>query len=254
MRVLVIILLLSSMRINAQTYFGSASNPADNGSLGTNGVDITPPANMLAGDLCIVICQSRFTNDDVTLGNSGGQSWLRLDFFPNNTNMSCRIFWCRFGGNWDGLLSFTFGNTSSTTVTMHVFRPGNAANTWALDQAPATTQYAGGSAPCTVTQAGQTTVSDKVVALAVALSTDDNEYVKVSADWTMVSSNQFRNTSGNDQSHSVLYRILATAGTATTDASWRQSTLGCDIGAAAIVLFKEIPVTNRGIPLPLISN
>ncbi len=60
MRVLIFIL-FPVFSFAQPTYFGSATNPADAGTLATATVAITPPASMLAGDLVIIYASARST-------------------------------------------------------------------------------------------------------------------------------------------------------------------------------------------------
>ena len=56
------------------TYFGSASTPADNGTNTTNPTAVTPPGSMQAGDLVLMIAQSRDSTATLAISNAGGQS------------------------------------------------------------------------------------------------------------------------------------------------------------------------------------
>jgi len=229
----------------AQTYFGQASTPADNGVNATSIVTVTPPAAMLEGDLVIMVSQSRTAGSDQILDNTGGQTWTTVNTRMQASTLTGRIFWCRYNGTWAADPSVVFNSGVCTSVSMHVFRPGAASNTWMIDSDPAWATYGAPTSPFTVTRPGQTTVGDDVVAFAVIMSVDDNTWVEVPSDWEL-SGVQYRNTAGSDQSHVVGYRILPTAGTASTDFSCRQSSLGGDSGAHAIVLFREVSITNRG--------
>ena len=60
------------------TYFGSASNPSDNGSANEPGTQaITPPASMVAGDLCFLVGQIGVaTTGQITIG--AAEKYFRL--------------------------------------------------------------------------------------------------------------------------------------------------------------------------------
>lgn len=244
-RIFTMLAFFAALSLSAQTYFGQASTPADNGTNSTSVVSVTPPASMAAGDLVILACQARFNGTTVVVDNTGGQTWQFVNAAVAGTNHTLRLIWCRFNGAWAADPSISFGSALSTTVSMHVFRPGTASNTWMIDRAPEWAVYAAPANPFTVTRPGQTSVGNNVVALSVLLSTDDNTWVEVPSDWEL-SGVQYRNQGGLDQSHVVGYRILAAAGTASTDFSCRQSSLGGDNGSHIIVLFQEVPITNRG--------
>ena len=53
------VLALPSMANAAITYFASASNPADNGTLDLTVVAVTPPGGMQTGDLVVLIANAR---------------------------------------------------------------------------------------------------------------------------------------------------------------------------------------------------
>ena len=249
-------LILLATTTHSQTYFASAANPADNGTNSTSVVEITPPGSMVAGDLVVLIGQSRAATSAITMAlTNGGQTWQDAGLTIAGSTHSAKIYWCRFNGNWAANPQVEFASATATSVTMHVFRPSAGANTWDLDQLGATATYAApGGPPYIATVTGQTTVSNKVVAVFVIFSTDDNTYIKSAGTATVVSSAQYRNLGGNDIAHAVHYEVFATGGTATGDLSARQTANGPDAGATAIVLFKEYTPTNKGIPIPLLKH
>lgn len=255
MKRLLIFLAFLPFSILAQSYFDSASTPADNAANATSVVSVTPPASMATGDLVVLVAQARTTTTTADMDGLGGQTWTSANLAVNTTNLTCRVFWCRFNGTWSANPSVFFGSAASTSVSMHVFRPGTATNTWALDQTGATANYAApGGPPYVVTRTGQTTVSPNVVALFILLSIDDNRYFKSAGTATVVNSAQYRNTSSGGQCHAVWYEVFAAASSATGDLSARQTALGPDAGSTAILLFKEYAPTNNGIPSPMLGN
>ena len=112
------------------TYFGSASTPADNGTNTANPTAVTPPGSMLAGDLVLMIGESRASSATLAISSAGGQSWTSGTQL-NQTNCRIMLFWCRFNGTWSANPSVSFGNTNQHIVVMHVFRPSNANSVWA---------------------------------------------------------------------------------------------------------------------------
>ncbi len=248
MKKILLLILFFPAVIGAQTYHNSASNPADNGTLSGTTITCTPPASMQAGDLVILIGQIRSSSSDITMSADGGQNWQRVDLTIAATNISARVYWCRYNGAWDADPSMAFLAVTGNTVVMHVFRPSTSTNTWALDQAGATAAYALPTNPFDVTRAGQTTVNDKAVTMVFFFSPDDNTWTEQTGGYTAAGSAQYRNLSGSDQSMVGAYSISATAGTATGDATWRQATNGGDAGAHAVITWYEYTPTKVGVP------
>lgn len=253
---LILALLLMARITYSQSYFASASTPADNGTNATSVVEITPPGSMVAGDLVVLVGQSRAATSAITMAlTNGGQTWQDVGLNIAGTTHSAKIYWCRYSGSWANNPQVEFASANSTTVSMHVFRPSAGANTWGLDQLGATTTYVAPTGPPYLHNiSGQTTVSDDVVAIYVDFSTDDNTWAKSAGTATVVSSAQYRNLGGNDISHAVYYEVFPTGGTATGNLRMEQTALGPDAGATAVVLFKEYTPTNKGIPIPLLKH
>ena len=247
-------LLFLSLMASGQSYFGSASSPVDNGTNTTFVVGVTPPASMVNGDLVILIAEVRTANETVDIDNAGGQNWRLVDVALTNTLQTTKIWWARYTGSWAADPTVVFGSAPSTTLTMHVFRPGTATNTWALDQVATSAQYAAPGSPFSVTQTGGTTVNAKAVAMAYFSSNDDNTWAQTGVTWLNPTDAQYRNLGGNDMSHTMAYQLLATAGTATGDCTKRQTVNGGDAGVTALIIWYEFAPTNRGFPLPLLKN
>jgi hypothetical protein len=254
MRLFILLALLFAGTIKAQTYFASTSTPDDNGTNATSVVSVAPPGSMLAGDLVILVCQARANSASITINTDGGQTWIASGMAIIGVGITTQIFWARFDGTWAADPSVFFSSAVCTSVAMHVFRPDNAASTWWFDQDGAWSTYAAPTSPFLVSQTGQTTVDNDVVALAVLGSQDDNTWANATANWIIAGSAQYRNLAQNDMSFVVGYRLLPTGGTATTDFDCRQATNGGDPGIRTILLFKEVPVTNRGIPYFYLRN
>jgi hypothetical protein len=222
-------------------YFGSASNPAiDNGTNTTNPTAVAPPGSMQAGDLVLMIAQSRDSTATLAISNTGGQSWTS-ETQQNQTNCRIRLFWCRFNGTWSANPSVSFGNTNPHTVVMHVFRPSNTNSVWEVDVAQVSGNYAAPPLPCTVTIPGITTITDGALVFATWASTDNNTWGSLTGGWTTPGLAQYRNSSGSDQSQTHAYRVMATAG-ASGNVSKNQATLGGDAGAYLIIAFKAVIV------------
>jgi hypothetical protein len=219
------------------TYFGSASTPADPGTNTANPTVVTPPLNMQAGDLVLMIAQSRDSTAALAISNNGGQSWTS-ETQQNQTNCRIRLFWCRFNGTWSANPSVSFGNTNNHIVVMHVFRPSNTSSVWQVDVAQVSGNYAAPPAPNrTVTITGITTITDGALVFAAWASSDDNTWGSLTAGWSTPGSAQYRCGSNASQTHA--YKVMAIAG-ASGNVSKNQATLGGDAGAYLIIAFKAV--------------
>jgi hypothetical protein len=220
-------------------YISSASRPADGSSNTTNPTVVTPPGGMLAGDLVLMIGESRDNTATIAISQAGGQTWTS-ETQVNSTSTTCRIrlFWCRFNGTWSANPSVSFGNTNQHIVVMHVFRPSKANSVWVVDVAQVGANFAApGAAPYTVTIPGITTITNGALVFATWASSDDNQWGALTAGWTAPGLAQYRNNSNLSQTHA--YRIMATAG-ATNPVSKNQTANGPDAGARLIIAFKAI--------------
>jgi hypothetical protein len=220
----------------AITYFASASTPIDTGTNTTNPTVVTPPGIMLAGDLVLMIGQSRDSTAALAISNNGGQSWTS-ETQQNQTNCRIRLFWCRFNGTWSANPSVSFGNTNNHIVVMHVFRPSNTSSVWEVDVAQVSGNFAAPPIPRTVTIPGITTITDGALVFATWATADDNTWGTLTAEWSTPGSAQYRNTAGADQSQTHAYWVRAIAG-ASGNVSKNQLTLGGDAGARLIIAFR----------------
>ncbi len=218
-------------------YIASASTPADGVSNTTNPTVVTPPGSMLAGDLVLMIGESRDSTAALAISNNGGQTWTS-ETQVNQTNCRIRLFWCRFNGTWSANPSVSFGNTNQHIVVMHVFRPSKASIVWAVDVAQVSSTYAApGGPPYTVTNPSITTITYGALVFAAWASSDDNTWGTLTAGWNPAGGAQYRNNSNLSQTHA--YRVMTTAG-ATNPVSKTQLTNGPDAGARLIIAFKAV--------------
>ncbi|MCX8118574.1 MAG: hypothetical protein N3G78_11650 [Desulfobacterota bacterium] len=224
------------------TYFGSASNPPDNGPNTSNPTEVTPPGNMRAGDLVLMIGASRDTSASIAMSNLGGQSWTSEDQVNHPTaNCRIRLFWCTFNGTWTANPSVSFGNNNPHIVVMHVFRPPSTNMVWQRDVLQASGNYSAPSSPFTVTIPGITTVTDGALVFATWASSDNNTWGSLTAGWTTPGLAQYRTTSGADLSQSHAFRVMAPPG-ATGSVSKNQATLGGDPGVYLIIAFRAVVI------------
>ena len=223
----------------AIAFFGVASAPADNGAqAGPGPITITPPASMLAGDLCIVVGQYRGA-EVFSVANAGGQTWNTLAE-RNATNQDTVVHWCRFNGTWSANPTFQVGSgTAALTYVMIVFRPTSTSKVWAIDVAQDEQDFAAPSTPFLVLLTGRS-VSANTVTLASWFTADDNTWgtlVGVGWDKTGLSA-QYRNTTGQDQSQTHAYHIDSVLGSV-PNVSQNQATLGGDAGTGGLITWQE---------------
>jgi hypothetical protein len=218
-------------------YFDSNSNPADNGSLNNATPSVTPPANMENGDLVLLVGQRRISNVTFTVSETGGQDWNELPALTGTNNVSARIFWCRFNGEWTADPSISMSGTGGNTIIMHVFRPPARGYAWKLDVDQVQT---GSGAAATITRAGVTTENANTVTLAAWFTADDNTWGNMNdvsgTGWVVTGNAQYRNRQGTDQSATFAHLIQTTAG-ATGNVSKQQTANGNDATRTAIVSF-----------------
>jgi hypothetical protein len=219
-------------------YISSASTPIDppEGSNALNPTAVTPPGSMLAGDLVLMMAEARATSGALSINNNGGQTWASATQ-QNGANVRIMLFWCRFNGTWTANPSVNMGSATCNTVVMHVFRPSNTSSVWQVDVAQVSGTFT--NASTTVTIPGITTITNGALVFAGWASQDDNSWGAPTAGWFTPGSNQYRNTSGADQSQTHAYRVMATAG-ASGAVSKTQTANGPDAGAYLIIAFKAI--------------
>lgn len=217
---------------------GSASSPADNGTLAGPLQAITPPTGLVAGDLVVIIAGYR-GNTTLSMSATGGQTWTSLTQAANGTTNVSRIFYAVYNGTWttNPSVRVTSG-TLALTVVMHVFR--NVDPTTILDVAQTTGTFTAPANPFNVTIAGITTINDGSLVFVVTSTPDDNTWGLQTAGWVNPGLAQYRNLSGNDMSISTAYRIMSPAGPSGSVIN-KELTLGGDAGTRHILAFKRKP-------------
>lgn len=218
-------------------YFDSNSNPNDNASLNNATPAVVPPANMQDGDLVLLIGQRRISNISFSISETGGQDWNELDAVIGATNISVRVYWCRFNGEWTANPSISMGGTGGNTIVMHVFRPPSRAYTWKLDVDQLQTAEGASSV---ITRTGVTTQKANTVTLASWFTADDNQWGNMNdisgTGWEVTGNPQYRNRQGSDQSSSYAHLVRTTAGS-TGNVSKQQTANGNDAAVTTIVSF-----------------
>ena len=232
-----------------QSYFDSASTPADNGTNATATVTVTPPASMAGGYLVVLIGQVLTGSSSISVSVTGGQEWFDSGLTIAGTNHTAKVFWCRFNGTWTADPELTFGHSNATTAVMHVFLPSGTADnrTWAIDQTPETVTYTAPANPFAVNRSGQITVHAKCVVLVLYFSIDDNTWAYSAGNYNLVGSTQYRNTADTDMSCMFAAQYTNLAGTNSANGRYNQATNGGDDGATAIITWYDYAVP-AGIP------
>lgn len=219
------VLAFSSLQLNAQTFVGVSSTPADNGTQSGPSVTITPPGGMQQGDLVIVFGQYRRTVSNVTFtqNNNGGQVW-NIGGTTNNagTAQSYFIAWTRFNGLWNHNPSFgvAAGNTNDMSLIMYVFRPTSTTSSWGVHVAESNVS---GNGLIQTVNSINTTVNNTVTMAFMNNASTNTWGTLTGAGWSQAGlSNQYRNTA-TGQVHAAAYRIMGAPG-ATNNVSLTQST------------------------------
>lgn len=217
---------------------GSASNPADKGTLAGPTVAVTPPSGMQNGDVALIIATYR-ASATLSVSNTGGQTWTALTQVANGTTNVSRIFYAVYNGSWSANPSITVGSGKlGLTVVMHVFRNVDPASV--LDVAQTTGTFTAPAAPRDVTITGVNTNTDGAMVLAFWTTGDDNTWAVQTAGWANIGLSQYRNLTGNDTSISSAYKIVPTTG-ASGNVTNRQTVNGGDAGTRHILALKRKP-------------
>ncbi len=206
--------LLLPLNSFAQTFFGVASSPADNGSVTATTVTIIPPAAMQAGDLVVIYAHYRNNAGTLSVTTTGGQTWTSETAY-NIGNQRTNIFWCRFNGTWSANPVITRAGGSGTqplSAIMYVFRPSNSDNIWSKHAGLTN----GNTTNATVSVTGLATTVPQTVTMAFWGTEDSRTWGTLAGTgWDNTGLNdQYRNTGGSRQSHTAAYNIRTTAGPA----------------------------------------
>ncbi|WP_407523172.1 hypothetical protein PDL71_16630 [Lacibacter sp. MH-610] len=248
------VLAFNSLQLNAQTFVGASSTPADNGTQNGPDVTIVPPGGMQNGDLVVVYGHYN-SGGAVALSVSytAGQTWT-TNSAGNGANQSTFVAWCRFNGAWNGnpIISVPSGNTNALTATMYVYRPTSNLVSWAIDQSPGPNNSA--TSPNSIT--GVTNGGANTVTMAFWSTASLITWGSLTAGWTKAGlSSEYRNNGTGLQGHSAAYRIGGSGGTGNvsqtpsvatnarrTIISWRQ--ISNDECTNAIPLFSGTTCVN----------
>jgi hypothetical protein len=220
--------------------YSFSSNPyPDLGSQPTGPTsEVTPPGGMKSGDVALIFAYYR-GNVTLSISETGGQTWTALSQVTQGTTNTSGIFYTVFNGTWTANPSVTVGSgTSGLTVAMYVFRGVDPDNV--LDVPQSASGYTAPATPFDVTSTGITTNTDGAMVLAFWSSQDDNSWTVQTSGWMNLGGGQIRNQAGTDNSISVAFKIVPTAG-ASGDVTNRQILNGGDAGTTHILALKPIP-------------
>jgi len=190
-------------------FFGFATVPADNASNGGSPMVVTPPANMVSGDLTWVsFLRAGAGPETASIPVTGGQSWTLTQ--DRNTSLpEIWTAWCTFNGTWSANPQFAITGTSvAKSAQMFVVRSNKVGAVWAVDQYSSlvTTSVGGGVFDQTIT--GVTNTNNRVVTIARAVvSVSGYTYSShTPLNWIWMGGQNFRNTGSNNKN--ILYGYL----------------------------------------------
>lgn len=224
----------------AITYVASSSNPADNGFLNGPVVTITPPT-LTTGDLAVLICHFRRSSGDLSITNTGGQTWTTYAQV-NATNCRILVSYCIFDGTWDADPEITATETYPMTLVMHGFRGVHA--TTPEDVALGNAAYSAPADPFDVEVPSINTATDGAVALFMWFTVDDETWTLQTAGWANAGTAQYRNTAGSDTSDSFAYKVIASAGATGAVTNRKQAATA---GNYCTVAFKPIAAGGQSV-------
>ena len=236
------------------SYIGSTATPSDNASQFMGATAVAKSTATLgaaqAGDLIIFPAadDSGYSVRDIAISEASGQSWNALMLSVENTLQMHKLFWCRFNGTWGAdpsTIPAGDGYYEGYTQLLHVFRPTNSGNTWAVDVAIASAPFADPSAPYDVTVPGQSPASSSSVTFALFHGYGLATYSTLTSGWNVCDSAQYRNTATNTMSLAPVYKINTTSGS--TGSVVNRMATNHSRGLYSIVTFNEI---SSAVPSP----
>lgn len=212
------------------TYFASASNPADNGTLGANTVAVTPPASMLENDFVILTAGVKSGSSGIAISEAGGQEWNDITLV-DGTGTRFQARWCVFNGTWGADPSVAITTAVATTAVMHVFRSSLADPLWQIN----VSQVSGTS----LTITGVTTTVRSTLSIATWHSSANSLFTSLTGTgWVTTGSAQYRNLDGSDATIKFAHRIL----------NLPQATGDVSVTASGTILSQIFSITDDGIP------
>lgn len=220
-------------------YFGTASDPADNGT-STSTVTVVPPASMVRGDIVLMFghCRSTALNPDIV--QTGSQVWTTYPLQTATSMGIFRAFFCVFNGTWTASPTIGFGaGAGASTGVMLVMRSDSPNGFCELDLPEVTTTETS-STTITITP-GITTTYPISIAIAGWATMDNNTWGSISGSgWNVLGNAQYRNSSSSGSSLTFAYKYQSTEG-ATGAVSKTQLAEGPEAALTKIMAFRFVP-------------
>lgn len=212
------------------SFFGAASNPADNGTLGASPVAVTPPASMVANDFVLLVGGVKSGSSTITISEAGGQTWNDITLVDGaGTRFQAR--WCIFNGTWSANPSIAYSAAIATTAVMLVYRSSRVSPVWQINVG----QVSGTS----LTINSVTTTRQSTASVAIWHSSVNTTFTSLTGTgWSTVGSTQYRNLDGSDATIKFAHRILNLA----------QATGNVSVTASGVILSQIFSVTDNGVP------
>jgi hypothetical protein len=222
----------------AITLFGTAKDPSsENAANAGPTAVVVPPGSMLANDYVVVLAAYRGTGVTLAVGTDGGQSWTSETARTQGTVITSRLFRCKFNGTWSNNPDFTVtAGTNGIIAYLSAWRGVDPSTP--IDTALAQTGFAAPANPYDVVRAGLTTTYDNAVAIYWWLSSDNNTWALQGSPGLTQPEAMWRQTTTTGLSVSMGYKTIATGGSASGDATNRQTALGGDAGTTHIISLK----------------
>lgn len=235
----------------AITFYGAASNPADNGFQAEPAtLAVTPPASMVAGDLVLFFGKGRSSSGTCSIVQAGGQTWNQIEVAGTN-NVDFTLFWCEFNGTWSANPSMSVSHAGSVDggVVMLVFNQSTGGSTWSVDQAIQSAGFAAPSSPFTVTRTGQTATANDALTLAIWLASDNITWGNLAGTgWATAGGAQYRNSAGSGTSMSFAYFVHTAPGASGNASKDQGGGNHPDPGLTAIITFASTGGGGGGGP------
>lgn len=242
----------------AITFVQRAANPADSAALFNSGnatILASALSSAVAGDILVAGGYLRGDgSSNVTMQAGDGQTWNALtnNAFGSPDFIVYRRFWARYTGSFSAdpaMVPSSLGTFLSQGLTINVFRPTNAANTWSVEVAESGTLFSAPGGAFDVVITGQTPTAPSTFTLASWLARDAvPTFSTLTGGWTYPGGGaQLRNTGNSDASTSEAY-LIQTSAAATGSVSNRMSSDRS--GYKHIVTFRENVVAVSPPPRP----
>lgn len=230
----------------AFAYFGSASNPADNGT-NSGSTSVTPPGSMVEGQLVILVAQEKTSGGLAPIGltTTGGQTWTQIGAGQiESDTIAVKMWFCRYNGTWSANPTVSSAGTAMTLV-MHVFDPTSSTQKFFVDKAYRVDAFSSPGPGVATTITGITTLNPSTVTIGIWFVKDNPTWGSISGTgWVTTGSAQYRNSASSDQCCTFGHNIQTSVGT-TADASKTMGALNKNSGYTVIFSIQETTVSVK---------